>query len=166
MTSFRGKICSGYAKRKRRLDGRRSGPPSVNSNGHGARGQAAQTWQAKKNGVLINIPSYGYWLKDEPLPQAALDPTKRIVSDPATRKNYRGRGNPVGRQRVLTDSQINTLESWFEKGTMTRAEMARELGGISLGTINNYRLAWLKKRPEDDLAKAKHAAASPKKKKK
>jgi hypothetical protein len=44
--------------------------------------------------------------------------------------------------------------------------MAHDLGGISVGTINNYRLAWLNKRPEDDLPKAKRAGVPPAKKRK
>jgi hypothetical protein len=125
-------------------------------------------WQAKDRGVLQNVPRYGYWFADEPVPEAVLAAPPPKVRHSTTgmplRKEWAGR--PQGRKRILTESQIKTLEEWFSEGKKTREEMARDLGGISLGTVNNYRLAWLNKRPEDDLPKAKRPAVSPKKKKK
>ena len=110
-------------------------------------------WKAKANGMLITIPRYGYWLADEQLPDGALDtpPPKRKLLDPEVARDIRGVGRKVGRQRLLTDSQVNLLEKWLAEGTKTRAEMARDLGGVSLATINNYRVALLNKREDQTL---------------
>jgi hypothetical protein len=103
-------------------------------------------WMAKSNGVLTKIPQYGYWLADEPIPKGALalPPPKRDSSPSERARRERAPGRKIGRQRLLNDSQIRLLDQWLKDGTKTRVEMARDLGGVSLATINNYRLALLK----------------------
>ncbi len=122
------------------------------SRGHPIGGNETRTawnrlWQANKRGVLQNVPRYGYWFADEPVPDAILaaPPPKRTIVEPGRAKRDRGEGRPVGRQRVLTDSQIKTLEGWFAEGKKTNKEMALDLGAISGATINNYRMAWRRK---------------------
>jgi hypothetical protein len=112
-------------------------------------------WRAKAKGMLITVPRYGYWLADERLPEGALSapPPKRKI-DPERNRFVRGVGRPVGRRRLLTDSQVSMLEKWLAEGKKTRAEMARDLGGVSAATINNYRVALLRKRKGQTLDEA------------
>jgi hypothetical protein len=131
-------------------------------------------WKARSNNVLKQIPHYGYWLADEPLPPQALEAPrpKRKRIDPETARRIRGVGKPVGRQPLLNEGQIKLLERWLVEGKKTQAEMARDLGGISAGTISNYRLALRRKREDQTPAEAlkelhaerKRAAPSAKKK--
>jgi DNA-binding CsgD family transcriptional regulator len=140
--------------------------------GHPIRGNETRTawnrlWKAKANGMLITIPRFGYWLADEQLPDGALDtpPPKRKRLDPEVVRDIRGIGRKIGRQRLLTDSQVKLLERWLADGTKTRAEMARDLGGVSIATIGNYRTALLRKRDDqtlDDALKELFAAAKKK----
>ena len=147
--------------------------------GHALGGNETRTawnrlWQANKRGVLVNIPRYGYWPADEQPPEKALaePPPKRKSIEPGRATRDRGKGRRVGRQPMLTEGQIKTLEGWLAEGKKTRKEMARDLGGISVGTVENYRLALLRKREDQTLAEAlkelhaerKHAAPSAKKK--
>lgn len=123
-------------------------------------------WVAKGRGVLQNIPRYGYWLADEKVPEAVLSapPPKRKPNPQGKSLRAAWVGKPKGRKRALTEGQIKTLEEWLSEGEKTQAEMAHDLGGISLGTINNYRKAWLKKLAGNHSPKAERAAALPIKK--
>ncbi len=100
-------------------------------------------WDAKKRGVLINIKGWGYWLADEPIPSIVKTgkPPKRTMTGRASVD--RGKGRPVGRARTLTPAQIETLEGWFAEGKKTRKQMGLDMGGLSVGSINNYRQRWL-----------------------
>lgn len=111
-------------------------------------------WDAKKRGVLINIPRWGYWLADEPIPSivATGKPPKRALTGRATVD--RGKGRPVGRARTLTPAQIETLEGWFAEGKKTRKQMGLDLGGLSISSVNNYHLRW---RIKNDPALAQKA---------
>ena len=51
-------------------------------------------WQATKRGVLINVPKYGYWLADEPVPRRRLH--RRLRSE---HPGYQGRQR-VSHERV------------------------------------------------------------------
>lgn len=113
-------------------------------------------WMAKAAGVLTKIPRYGYWLADEPLPKEALaHPPPKHEADPSEKvRRERAPGRKIGRQRLLTDSQVKLLGQWLEEGKKTQAEMARDLGGVSVGTIQNYRLALAKMREGKTLDEA------------
>lgn len=94
-------------------------------------------WKAKARGVLVNIPRYGYWLADEPLPENALAqppiPPKR--SPPGESMRSKTEGKPRGRKRSLTESQVKTAEKWLLEG-WTFEKIGRHLGGVSRATIS------------------------------
>jgi hypothetical protein len=109
-------------------------------------------WIAKGRGVLQNIPNYGYWLADEQVPASVLSapPPKRKPNPKGKSLRDSWVGKPKGRKRALSDGQIKTLEEWLTEGKKTQTEMARDLGGISVGTVNNYRKALIKRLAEEE----------------
>jgi DNA-binding CsgD family transcriptional regulator len=95
-------------------------------------------WNAKQRGVLINIPQYGYWLADEPLPSnlPEMPPKRKPRPEGAqTRKDWAGRKQ--GRTKLLTEAQIKAAEDMIIEGKPAQ-QICAELGGISLPTYYNY----------------------------
>ena len=107
-------------------------------------------WKAKKNGVLDHFPGMGYWLKDEPLSEESAKAAEEARLERFRKQNEverrpwgqaKGRpwkGQQQFRPRQLTDEQLATAEEWLLAGKMTRTEMAKELGGINVGTLAYY----------------------------
>ena len=110
---------------------------AFNKRGHSIGGNEIRTawnrlWQAKKNKVLINIPSYGYWLADEPLPEKALSqpPPKRMLTGLSIQQ--RGSGRRVGRQPMLTEGQIKNSGRLARRGKEDpERDSARSWGNFS-----------------------------------
>ena len=105
-------------------------------------------WKAKASGMLQHYPKHGYWLADQPLSadalnraaaarQARLEKQSRQPRS-ALAKGVPWKGRPTGRRRMLTDEQLARAEEWILEGKMTRAEVARELGGVSTPTVHHY----------------------------
>ena len=102
-------------------------------------------WRAKTNGKLTHEPKLGYWLPGEPVTAEAQAAALRAKAE---RKLQRGprvarggqrpwTGNPPGRRRSLSDSQLNQAEQWILEGKMTRKQIAEALG-VSAPAINYY----------------------------
>lgn len=95
-------------------------------------------WQAKTRGVLVNIPSYGYWLADEPPPD--LENLERPKARPRVQgESLRAswKGKPMGRAKILSPAQVKQAEKWLLAGK-TFKEVAMELGGLTPGALGNH----------------------------
>jgi HEPN domain-containing protein len=107
-------------------------------------------WKAKKNRVVDHYPGKGYWVSSEPLSEEAGKLAEQVRLQRFRKQNevqraprgqrkprpWEGR-NPT-RQRQLTDEQLAIAEDWYLAGEMTRAEIAKQLGGVSLATLGYY----------------------------
>lgn len=95
-------------------------------------------WQAAKNGALVNVPKYGYWLADEPVPPAVLaaPPPKRGKGIPGKTTRRSWTGKPHGRQRALSDAEVARAERLIMDG-MSFAQAAEEVG-VTKMTLHNY----------------------------
>ncbi len=96
-------------------------------------------WEATKRGTLINVPKYGYWLADEPVPPAvlALPPPKRKKGIPGKTTRLSWTGRPQGRRRILNEADVKLAENLLLGGKSFET-VAREMGGISVVTLRNY----------------------------
>ena len=104
-------------------------------------------WAAKNNGVLINIPSRGYWLADEPIPE--FDGlTKRRRSKWGEGVKEKWKGKPVGRVALITEAHAKKMKEMFAEGKTVK-QIALEMGGISTATVYTH----LKKLDQEPSAK-------------
>lgn len=109
-------------------------------------------WNAQKNKVLIQVPRYGYWLADEPVPPLPEKPQKHVKRGwgNSIRKEWLGR--PPGRKKVLNDAQVKFAQELRASGK-SYDQIAVELGGVSAGTVSLY-LRRLEKGGAGEKAKA------------
>ncbi len=100
-------------------------------------------WKAKAEGRFIHKIGVGYWPSDMANvalgyvpPPEGVAPLKLKVAKTVPRKS-RSTGRPPGRSRALTPEQVGLVLKWTEEGKPV-THIARELGGISAGTVYRY----------------------------
>lgn len=107
-------------------------------------------WKAKKAGVLVHLPSLGYWVKGELLSEEATKlaeqaRNRRFHKQNSVQRRPRGQrkprpwqGNSPFRPRQVSDEQLAVAEDWVLAGKMTQTEIGKELGGISPSGVAYY----------------------------
>jgi hypothetical protein len=94
-------------------------------------------WNAQNNGVLIQVPKFGYWLADEPVPPLPEKPPKHTRRQWGNSIKDEWAGRPKGRKRALTDDQAKLAQEWRAAGKSLE-QIALDLGGIAPGTVGLY----------------------------
>jgi hypothetical protein len=100
-------------------------------------------WKAKADGRFIHKVGVGYWPADVPNvalsyvpPPEGATPLK-LRPPKLENRQSRSTGRPPGRSKALTPEQIQLAKKWWGEGK-TGVDIARELGGVSMGTIYRY----------------------------
>jgi len=87
--------------------------------------------------VLIQVPRYGYWLADEPVPPLPEKPQKYARRGWGNSIKDEWAGRPVGRKKALDEAQVKLAQEWRAAGK-SLAQIGVELGGLAPGTIGLY----------------------------
>ena len=91
-------------------------------------------WNAQNNGVLIQVPKYGYWLADEPVPPLPDKPQKHVRRGWGNSIKDTWAGRPPGPKKLLNEAQVKLAQEWRAAGK-SLAQIGIDFGGISAGTI-------------------------------
>lgn len=113
-------------------------------------------WVATKNGVLIQVPRYGYWLADEPVPPLPEKPQKYVRRGWGNSIKDEWAGRQIGRKKALNDAQVKLAQEWRAAGKSLE-QIGIELGGLAPGTIGLYL-----RRAEKEASKSNKGASKKK----